>query len=94
MAFPIFEMSEENKKKIIDKLNQKGVKPVCPMCGNTSFSLADGYLSNTIQGTVGLGFVIGGPSIPTVAIICKNCGFTSQHALGALGLLQNKEGGK
>ncbi len=87
-------MSDENKKKAIDSLNKKGVKKVCPMCGNNNFVIADGYFNQTMQGNLQAGIIIGGPSIPTVAIICTNCGFISHHALGALGLLQNSEGGK
>ena len=29
-------------------------------------------------------------AIPTIAIVCNNCGYISQHALGALGLLPPK----
>ena len=58
----------------------------CPRCASTEFSVADGYLNQTIQGELS-GVVIGGPSIPSALIVCTNCGFMSQHALGALGLL-------
>lgn len=37
-------------------------------------------------------------TIPVISIGCENCGFISQHALGALGLLDlasnDKKGGK
>lgn len=87
-------MSDEEKKRAIDALNKKGVKTHCPMCLNNNFILADGYFNLTIQANLHAGLIIGGPSIPTVAIICTNCGSVSHHALGALGLLQNTEGGK
>ena len=32
-------------------------------------------------------YVLGGPSIPSIAIVCSKCGFISSHALGVLGLL-------
>ena len=94
MELPGFKMTEDDKKKVVDKLNERGVHPVCPMCGNKNFSLAEGYFNNILQGSIQSALVLGGPSVPTIAIICTNCGFTSQHALGALGLLQYKEGGK
>ena len=88
----IIPISEADKKLIVDKLSEKGVRAPCPMCGNKNFILADGYFTNTIQSNPKAGFILGGPSIPTIAIICSNCGFTSQHALGALGLLDLLKG--
>lgn len=83
-------LSEVQKQDIAKKLRQKGISLICPMCSNKNFTLADGYFNHTLQ--VDLKSIsLGGPSIPTVAIICGNCGFISQHAIGALGLLdQNK----
>ena len=82
---------ENEKQKIAQLLNEKGVKTTCPMCGRDKFILADGYFNNHIQSGFKNGLELGGPSIPTVAIVCTNCGFTSQHALGVLGLLNNSE---
>ena len=81
-------ISQEEKNKIAEKLNKRfadhGLK--CPMCGNTSFTLADGYFSNVIQDNLRRQ-ILGGPSIPAIPIICDKCGFISMHALGTLGLL-------
>lgn len=85
-------ISQEEKQKIIHELNKKlglsGAK--CPMCGNNHFILADGYFNTFLQDDL-QNTKLGGPSIPSISIICSNCGFMSQHALGALGLLPNKE---
>jgi hypothetical protein len=86
-------LTDDEKKKIIAKLTEKKIVASCPMCGNKNFTLADGYFTNTLQMNPQGGLVIGGPSIPTIAIICMQCGFISQHALGILGLLQQPEGG-
>jgi transcription elongation factor Elf1 len=80
-------MPESDKQKIIKKLQEKGVKIDCPMCGHNNFIIADGYFNNPMQSDFQGGLVLGGPSIPTIAIVCGNCGFISQHALGVLGLL-------
>lgn len=81
-------ISQIDKEKIIQELNHKlgssGAK--CPMCGNTHFIIADGYFNNFIQDDLN-DIKLGGPSIPSISIICSNCGFISQHALGFLGLL-------
>lgn len=79
-------MSEEQQRSIIDALKVRGVNRPCPRCGNVSFTLVDGYLNQIVQQNIG-GIVIGGPTVPSVITTCNKCGFLSQHALGALGLL-------
>ncbi len=86
-------LTDDDKRKIIAKLAEKKVVASCPMCSNKNFTLADGYFTNPLQMSPQGGLLIGGPSIPTIAIICTQCGFISQHALGILGLLQQPEGG-
>jgi len=85
-------MKEDEKQRIIQALEERGAKLPCPRCGNQQFTLVDGYFNQTIQ-TELKGMVIGGPSVPSVVVVCTRCGYMSQHALGALGLLP-KEGGK
>ena len=86
--------SEEKKKEIIDRLGERLGKhrahPKCPMCGHSQFTIADAYLRNDLQPELG-SVSLGGPSIPAAAIICNNCGFISQHAIGVLGLLPKRE---
>lgn len=79
-------LSEQEKQKIIKALQERGATIPCPRCGNSSFTLLDGYFNQTIQ-TELKGMVIGGPSIPSVVVACNRCGYLSQHALGVLGLL-------
>ena len=83
-------LNEQQKKVIIDRLTER-VKKMgrgfrCPMCGNEHFVLLDSYLRNDIQEDL-TSVMLGGPSIPAAAIVCSNCGFISQHALGVLGLM-------
>lgn len=63
-------------------LESKGIVR-CPMCGGNHFQVVDGYFSNFIQNGLN-GFALGGPSVPSVMIICAECGFMSQHAIGVL----------
>lgn len=84
------ELTKEQKELIIRTLGEKGVKNVCPMCGSQHFILADGYFSNTLQVDT-KNVSLGGDGIPTIPIVCSNCGFVSQHALGVLGLLPKEE---
>ena len=85
-------MKEDEKQRIIQALEERGAKLPCPRCGNQQFTLVNGYFNQTIQ-TELKGIVIGGPSVPSIVVACTRCGYLSQHALGALGLLP-KEGGK
>lgn len=85
-------MDKNEKDKIIQKLIEKGTNLPCPRCNSKNFSLVDGYFNQSLQKEL-KGTVLGGPSIPSIVTICNQCGFISQHALGALGLLpQKKEG--
>lgn len=84
------EFTKQQKELLIKTLEEKGVKSVCPMCRNQHFILADGYFSNTLQEDT-KNLSLGGAGIPTIPIVCSNCGFVSQHALGVLGLLNKEE---
>jgi len=83
-------MNTEEKKKIVDILSKKGVTATCPMCHQDKLTMTDKYISNPIEDEIENEYSLGGPSIPTVLIICGNCGFTSQHAIGVLGLLNQQ----
>lgn len=80
-----------DKNEIIKKIEEKGATQPCPRCGNNNFAIVDGYLNQSVQKEISGGLIIGGPSIPSVAVVCSNCGFISQHALGSLGLLPTKD---
>lgn len=82
-------LNEDNKKEIAKILNERISKLECPICHKGSFTIIDGYMVNQIHNKLGT-FSLGGPAIPTIAIVCNNCGYISQHALGALGLLPPK----
>ena len=71
-------------EEVIARLEKKigpGLK--CPMCGGNRFHLAQGYFINSVQREMN-SFQLGGESIPTIAVICGNCGFMSQHAIGII----------
>lgn len=83
-------LTSEQKEKIKSELLKKVPTLVCPMCQNKSFSMAEGYFSNTLQVDLN-SLALGGQIIPSIGIICNNCGFISQHAIGRLGLLPKNE---
>jgi len=79
-------ISSEEKQRIIAILSKKGANNPCPRCNQNNFTLLDGYFNQTIQQTIS-SVVLGGPSVPSAIIVCNNCGYMSQHALGVLGLI-------
>lgn len=83
-------MTEQEKEKIIQKLREKNVNLGCPRCNNKNFTLVNGYFKQIIQNDL-KNTALGGPSIPFVMTVCVNCGFISQHALGAIDMLPKKQ---
>lgn len=77
-------INQEKKNDIAAVLRQKGVFLHCPMCGNTHFIMAESYVRLDLQDDFD-GVKLGGPSLPSAAIVCDRCGFISLHALGLLG---------
>ena len=86
-------LTKETNEAILQELSKKMAGAACPICQNKAFNLADGYFLNTLQADFNA-LSLGGPSIPTVAAICTNCGFVSQHAIGVLGLLPKEAEGE
>ena len=77
-------MDQKRHNEIIDKLKEKGVEAPCPRCGKERFTIAGNH-KIIIQDNPKL-IALTGPYIPTVIIICDNCGYISEHAIKALGI--------
>lgn len=79
---------QDDLQRIVKEFEIRKVKQHCPMCSNNSLTIVpQGYFNNSIQNSLDSGIVLGGPSIPTIGVICNNCGYLSQYSLGVLGLL-------
>jgi transcription elongation factor Elf1 len=71
--------------RIIAALNKKGATKPCPRCGHLHFSVvAETAIPIGDDPTNRL--LLTEPVVPIVIIACGNCGFVTQHALGALEL--------
>lgn len=79
---------EKNKSDIGKNLVSKIPSLECPLCKNKKFTFAGGYFAHDLQKDL-QNRSIGGINIPTVPIICANCGFIAEIAAGTLGLLPN-----
>ena len=75
------------KQKIQAALTERGALQPCARCGHKAFELVDGYFTQPVQNDLGGAFMLGGPSLPLVAVICVRCGNVNFHALGVLGLM-------
>ena len=73
---------------IIDALNKRGVDRPCPRCGHEVFLLEQGLATHSLQKSSSE-TTLGGLAIPVALTSCVRCGFLSEHALGALGLLND-----
>lgn len=85
--------TQDDKLKIQQALNAKGVRSSCPMCGQSNLAVVDGYFNPTLQPHY-QGIMLGGASIPSAVVACLNCGFVAQFSLGVLGLLKKEEPSK
>ena len=83
-------MNQEERDRIIGALNERGVTLPCSRCGNNNFTLIDGYFNHTFQPQLNGNVILGGPSIPSVGVVCSRCGLINYHAVGALGLLPSQ----
>ena len=71
-------------------LRERGVNRPCPRCGTNLFRVMPGLALIALQ-QPGNDLEVGGPALPAAITLCANCGFVSEHALGALGLNNNPE---
>jgi hypothetical protein len=75
---------------LVEALDQKfeelGNAPVCPYCECDEWHVA-GVINNSIVKEIGA-LYMGGPSVPTVGLICKRCSHFAQFSLHGLGLLE------
>lgn len=81
---------KEFKEKVVNALKERNAVLPCPRCSSQTWSIG-GFFNQALQSPQWQGLVIGGPSIPSVVVICDQCGFLSQHALGVLDLLPKQD---
>lgn len=86
----LLKLTPERKNEILAVLKEKNVNLPCPSCGNTNFSILDGYFIHTLllsdtKNECDL------PVVPAIIIMCNRCGHLSQHSIKKLGLLLDSE---
>lgn len=77
-------LTADEKKKIVEWLDDKGRDHSCPVCKQNSWTVADHVMSGVVH--TGGGITFGGASYPTVMIVCNNCAYTRQFMAVPVGL--------
>src|SRR3990167_1215630 len=80
---------EANKAKIVNQLKKKAPNLKCPICANTNLTLGGGFFAHDLQEDLSQR-QIGGINIPTIPIVCSQCGYIMEFAAGTLELLPQK----
>lgn len=62
------------REQIVQAINNPQRRRVCPYCGRGNLSALDGFINHQIQQDAGGGLVVGGRILPSIAIICQDCG--------------------
>ena len=85
-----------NSEEIIQILKDKKATKPCPACGQDSFTLLDGDLtqefmaSGALSGSAfpsaGLALQPGRRLLNYIVLVCDNCGYLRQHAMKPLGI--------
>lgn len=84
-------MKDDDKLRIITELNNRIGSFLCPMCHKGQLKFVDSYSSYPLSDEY-TKINIGGKIIPFVMLVCDNCGYVSQHALGTLNILPKQSG--
>ena len=82
-----------DRAALIQSLTQRLTGSKCPMCGHQQFTVVEGYTVNPIQYDI-KNFNIGGKALPTINLICNNCGFVSSHAIGVFQTIVDEKTGQ
>jgi uncharacterized protein (DUF983 family) len=76
----------DQNKAIAAALTEKGVVAKCPSCGHPNFFVAQDLVAIQLQPNINTRFQIGGQSLPSIAVLCINCGDTRLFNVFVLGL--------
>lgn len=76
-------LNEPQKQKLRSWLNEKGVRPTCVSCGGREWGSGE-VVSTTVLSSEGL--QIAETHVPTVQIVCTNCGYMMSYAAVPIGL--------
>ena len=82
-------MNEEQRNKIIKALTQRVSDFVCPFCHQAKYTFIEAYSVEPVQNDY-KGLQIGSKMLPSVMLVCGNCGHVDKFSLGVLGLMEGE----
>ncbi len=77
-------MEQQEKEVIFRALQAKNAVPACPKCKGTGHDIV-GYNLQPVYDTPRAA-IENPPSVPTVLVLCVNCGNLTQHVLSSIGV--------
>jgi hypothetical protein len=82
-------LDDNQKKDMLDKLNQRWKSKVCGVCGSTNWAVTDRIfqLMEFHEGAL----VVGGQVVPLINVHCSSCGHTLFFNAILLGLVTSKK---
>ena len=83
-----------SRDEIAEKLKEKGALLPCSRCGKQTFIILDEQSNMVLDKKIDENIKIEDSIIPVTTLLCTNCGAITIHALGALGLSNNKNSKK
>lgn len=75
---------------IIEEIVTKKWKNGCPMCGGREWEMIPEALFTPVEIGEGMDIRLAGKIIPTVPIVCKNCGFVAEINALSVGAVDKK----
>ncbi len=84
------EIKDAITTELVKRVKEKGIDLKCPICNNQNFMLVDGFSRRDLSKNYKY-IQLGQQYIPSISIICDNCGYLMDFALGTLGFLKKEE---
>ena len=78
-------LTTAQQEQIVHRLRELGATLPCPRCAAAAFSLVKELSSVSVDVDAGTAHACD-LILPTVLLVCNQCGFLSSHALTVLGL--------
>ncbi len=79
-----YDFTPEVRERVLAAFSKRVPVLHCPVCQHNAFTIVDGFVSPPVYGNFWLGQKTSG--LPSIALVCDNCGNTLFINMGALGL--------
>jgi ribosomal protein S27AE len=77
-------LTEQQRHTITSSLEAVGATLACPRCGQSEFTVLDGYIMEHAQSQTRNLVFSGDNRVTCVAAVCGRCGYLAQHLMDVL----------